>query len=345
MEDFERKMAWVARIDEIKKHPNADAIELAIIGGWQVVVKIGEFKAGDLVIYCSIDSWIPTALAPFLSGDRAPRVYNDVPGERLRTVKLRSELSQGLVLPISLLEERVQSGFQEGDDVGPLLGIQKWEQPINPQLAGVARGNFPSWIRKTDAERVQNLKREVFGDKSDPDMLYEVTVKVDGSSMTVGYNNGELVVCSRNINLRLDSDSTAFVRMAGELGLIDSLPKIGRNIAIQGELYGDGIQGNPEKISGQKFAAFNIWDIDAQKYLPASERLELVVQLGIPHTKILHEATTLKDIGCVDMESVLKYAEGPSLNPNTSREGLVFKSVDGSFMWKAISNTYLLKHG
>lgn len=100
-----RKMASIEIISDIVPHSNADAIELAIIKGWQVVVKKGEFHRGDMVLYFEIDSWIPTELAPFLSKGHEPRVYKGVRGERLRTVKLRQEISQGLILPLSVLEK------------------------------------------------------------------------------------------------------------------------------------------------------------------------------------------------------------------------------------------------
>lgn len=101
----ERMMAWVDTILTIKPHNNADTLELAMVKGWQVVVKKGAFQPGDKVIYISIDSWVPTEIAPFLSKGKEPRVYKGVRGERLRTVKLRQEISQGIILPLSVLEK------------------------------------------------------------------------------------------------------------------------------------------------------------------------------------------------------------------------------------------------
>ena len=97
--DGERMMAWVATIDQVQNHPNADRLDLCRVGGWQVVTLRDEYKEGDRVIYISIDSWVPTEIAPFLSKGQEPRVYEGVKGERLRTIKLRGELSQGLILP------------------------------------------------------------------------------------------------------------------------------------------------------------------------------------------------------------------------------------------------------
>lgn len=97
-------MATIRKIDDIRPILGADAIECAVVGGWTVVIKKGEFKAGDLAVYCEIDSWIPHNLAPFLSKGQDPREYNGVAGERLRTVKLRGVTSQGLLLPLRRVE-------------------------------------------------------------------------------------------------------------------------------------------------------------------------------------------------------------------------------------------------
>jgi RNA ligase (TIGR02306 family) len=96
----ERKMATIRKIDEIRPIEGADAIEAAVVGGWVVVIKKGEFKAGDLAVYLEIDSWVPHEIAPFLSKGQEPREYNGVKGERLRTVKLRGTTSQGLLLKL-----------------------------------------------------------------------------------------------------------------------------------------------------------------------------------------------------------------------------------------------------
>ena len=134
-----RKMATIRKIDALNPIEGADAIECATIGGWKVVVKKGEFTVGDLAVYCEIDSWIPTELAAFLSKGKEPREFEGIKGERLRTVKLRGQLSQGLLLsPESV--KLFPNDMAIGDDVSEWLNIQKWEKPMNAQLAGMARG-------------------------------------------------------------------------------------------------------------------------------------------------------------------------------------------------------------
>lgn len=332
-----RKLASIRKIASIRPIPGADAIECVTVDGWDVVTKKGEFQVGDLVIYLEIDSWVPTALAPFLSKGKEPRVFEGIKGERLKTIKLKGQLSQGLLLPMSVIPKNpfVREGFwNEGDEVTTLLGIIKWERPINPKLAGLAKGNFPSFIPKTDQERIQNIKHVL----EDPYEQYEVTIKLDGSSFTAYHRDGEIGVCSRNLELK-PSDDNAFWRVARKYGVLELLAARG-NYAIQGELIGPGIQGNQEKLEDLELYVFDVFDIDAQSYLPAEERYNFLSDTELNHVPIISPSTTIPQT----LERVLAMAEGPSLNPKVNREGLVFKSTrNPELSFKAISNSWLLK--
>ena len=326
-----RKLASVQRVLEKKSIVEADLIEAYRVNGWWVVDKKGAYEVGDLVVYCEVDSWIPHALAPFLTKPgHSPREYLGVKGERLRTVKLKGQLSQGLLLPL------VEDNSEEGQDFSEILGITKWED--TRYMANMdARGNFPDFIPKTDQERVQNLDRTLekyFGQS------FEVTVKRDGSSLTAFVNGEESGVCSRNVNLKETEDS-AFWAAANSLSLIPKILSTGRNLALQGELMSQKIQGNYEKVQGIEWNCFDIYDIDTQEYLLPKERRELCKQLRIPHIKVVEEDFVL----CHNVDQLLEMAEGPGVNPGVKREGLVFKQNNGQFSFKAISNSYLLKHG
>lgn len=276
-----------------------------------------------------IDSWCPYELAPFLSRGKEPREFNGVKGERLRTVKLRGQLSQGLLLPIP---EWLSDGMVEGSDVTESLGIQKWERPMPAQLQGQMRGSFPSFLRRTDQERIQNMDGWVCWDDE-----YEVTTKLDGSSMTVYWHEGRMGVCSRNVDLKMDQVGNTFVDMATLL--FHDCDFTG--LAIQGELIGPGIQGNREAINEHQFHVFDIWCIDDQEYMTPEDRREFCHVMDILHVPVLHECAKLSDIGVGSIESCLRFAEGPSMN-NPVREGVVFKRVDGKFSFKAINNVFLL---
>ena len=333
---MERKLASIKRITEIRPIEGADAIECAIVGGgWPVVVKKGDFSAGMLALYLEIDSFVPYELAPFLSKGKEPREFNGVKGERLRTIKLRGQLSQGLLLPVPDRSTLAGIVSEEGADLTDYLGIQKWEKPVPACLQGMMRGSFPSFLRKTDQERVQNLDGQI-----DFSEQYEVTVKLDGSSMTIWFKDGDLGVCSRNVDLKLDQEGNTFVDVAkkivGEARL--------ENIAIQGELMGPGIQGNRENLKEHEFFVFDVWDIEEQRYYTPEARSTFCYMYGLNHVPVLEANKSLDSLGIMSIEDALAFAEGPSFNHKV-REGVVFKREDGGFSFKAISNTFLLKGG
>ena len=379
---MERKLASIRKIADIQPIPDADAIEVATIDGWKVVVKRGEFKVGDLAVYLEIDSWVPHELAPFLSKGKEPRDYNGVKGERLRTIKLRGQVSQGLLLPLHTIWTKHvdfhkfpeantwdwQSDWNDeeviGLDVTAILGIQKWEAPIPAQLQGQAKGTFPtSLIPKTDQERIQNCfgsiqKRdglfltekfwnEELQELQERDTVlpddfqkptYEVTLKLDGSSMTIFRWEGELRVCSRNLELKIDEENAdnTFVKMALEIG-----DKIPNGFAFQGEICGPGIQGNREGFKEHKFFVFDIFDIQKHEYLHPRHRHMVCSDVGLEHVPVLGTDWNAPE----SVAAGLEMAEGPSIN-HKIREGLVWKcNEDQSFSFKTISNKFLLKNG
>ena len=344
-----RTLASIRKIDSIRPIEGADAIECAVVGGWTVVVKKGEFQADDLAVYCEIDSWIPNDLAPFLSKGREPREYNGVLGERLRTVKLRGQLSQGLILPFTA-PMAILIGMGPGDqptdyigiDVTEMLGIQKWEAPIPAQLAGQVRGSFPTAVPKTDQERIQNLTSE-FAQWVQDGTQWEVTEKLDGSSCTIYLDNENVLhVCSRNLDLTRDENNT-FWKVVIESGIDQKMHELGMDgYALQGELIGEGVQKNPYGLKGHAFYLFDIYDTIRGRYVPPEDCRYAASRLGINHVPLIEAELTLN--GSVD--DLLKYAEAKSkLNPNTEREGIVFKRTDGKGSFKAISNKFLLKGG
>ena len=340
-----RAMASIRKIDAIGPIEGADAIEVATVGGWKVVVKKGEFSVGELAVYFEIDSWIPTVLAPFLSKGKEPREFEGVKGERLRTVKLRGQLSQGLLIkPVAVDNSALKVGgvefpCEEGLDLTEVLGIKKWEAVIPAQLAGQVKGNFPSSIPKTDQERVQNLVKEIAA-AAESNLMFEVTEKLEGSSMTCYLIDGEFGVCSRNLDLKRD-ENNAFWATAIAEDIEGKMRDCGPgDWAIQGELIGPGIQGNIYKLSKPEFHVFDVYNIQAGKYLNPRERVVLIERMGLKHVPVY-----LRSMNSANMtvEKLLRIAEGKSvLNDKQEREGIVFKQVDGGMTFKAISNKYLL---
>ena len=374
-----RKLASIRRIADIQPIEGADVIEVATIDGWKVVVKKGEYAIGELAVYLEIDSFVPHELAPFLSKGHEPREYNGVKGERLRTIKLRGQVSQGLLLkttelkfaietksigPDSSAVLRVENLNHEGADLTEHLGIQKWEAPIPAQLQGQAAGTFPtSLIPKTDQERIQNCFGEiqkrakrfatekvwnaetqtleehpvvVSADFQEP--TYEVTMKLDGSSCTIFRWEGELRVCSRNLELKINDENkdNTFVAMALKIG-----DKIPNGFAFQGEVMGPGIQGNREGFKEHRFFVFDIFRIHDHAYLDPTERRRVCDVIGLEHVPVWSRSYKAPET----VEEGLALAEGPSIN-HKIREGLVWKcNEDPSFSFKTISNKFLLGGG
>ncbi|MGJ7537109.1 MULTISPECIES: RNA ligase (ATP) [unclassified Variovorax] len=340
-----RKLVTVRTVDAIRPIPGADAIECAIVEGWTVVIKKGEFAVGDRCVFFEIDAFLPLDDPRFAFLEKAAITWNEQRGVRLRTMKLRGQISQGLILPLSQFAEidALADPALRQRDWAELFGIGKWEPVIPACLSGEVEGAFPSFIAKTDQERIQNLPEVLAANDG---LAFEVTVKLDGSSMTAFHNAGALGVCGRNWQLR-ETPGNSLWRVARENRLLEALATLGRNVALQGEIIGEGIQGNPEKLRGQQFHVFDVFDIDRSSHCGMDERNAIVDALRVlgagVRTVPLLEVSTLDRFGG-SMAEVLAYAEGPSLNPGTSREGVVFKRLDGGLSFKAISNSYLLKH-
>lgn len=267
----------------------------------------------------------------------------DVEGFRLRTVKLRGQVSSGLILPLSILNPPNTNIYVtpfEGLDVTEMLDIVKYEQPIPAELAGKVKGVFPSFIPKTDEERIQNLTKEYEEWKYQSKHQFYVTEKLDGSSATFYVKDGEFGVCSRNLEL-LETEGNTFWKVARELDLENKMKSLGKNISLQGELIGEGIQGNPYKLKGQTIRFFTGYDIDKQERLNLRDFIVILELLGLQSVPILSIEFFLTD----SVEQLLQQAEGKSvLNPDTEREGVVVRSMDSSISFKAISNKFLLNH-
>jgi RNA ligase (TIGR02306 family) len=344
----ERKLATIRKIAAIEPIEGADAIEVAVVDGWKVVVKKGEFAVDSLALYLEIDSWVPTELAPFLSKGKEPREFEGVKGERLRTVKLRGQISQGLLLPFNanlaiLLGAGPGARFAdyEGSDVTEQLGIIKWERPMNAQLAGMARGNFPTLVPKTDQERVQNLVKEFNGVFQED--TWSITEKLDGSSCTFYLDDEDVFhVCSRNLDLKED-EANSFWKVARKFQIEDIMRRnFMKGMAIQGEMIGEGIQGNQYKTQ-LDFYVYDMYNTHTAQYILPVQLKAACERLGLKHVPILAE-----DISLVgeSVSGILAQAEGKSELNGSEREGLVFKSNSiHNRSFKAISNKWLLKTG
>lgn len=342
--DQDRSMASVRIISNLEPIQGADRIEVATVGGWKTVVKKNEFEVGQKVVYFEIDSWVPSDIAPFLtSTNSTPRVYNGVSGERLRTVKLRGQISQGLVLPMSIVPSHIlihEDFWREGDDLSVILSVQKWEKPISPQLAGICRGNFPSDIPKTNQDRIQNLTRQFDEFRK---LTWEVTEKLDGTSVTFYLDgNGQFHVCSRNLDLKETSDNL-YWQVARKLKLEEFMQdRELLGFAIQGEIIGPGIQGNQYGLTEPTFYMFDIYTTSGG-YFNAELRQTWATAFGIRHAPIIVSNSKLSKDSTV--ETLLSSADFYSSINGSVAEGLVYKCVEEpSISFKVINNQWLLKN-
>ena len=345
-----RKLATIERILEINDIPEADKIQTCKILGWQCVIEKNMYNVGELVVYCQIDSVLPERPEfEFLRKDKF----------RIRTKKFRGEISQGIVFPLSILSKELQWHIKEleatrlvstlhdqadspiGMDVTELLGINLFEAPIPAELQGHAKGSIPNYLIKTDEERVQLLPQliEEYKGKS-----FIISEKVDGSSGTFYWKNGEFGVCGRNWEY-YESPTNSFWKFARENFLEEKLGAMGRNLGLQGEIIGEGIQKNRYKLRGQTVRFFRMFDIDKYEFLPYDEMVKIIAELRLETVPILDWNYILPN----SVDEILAYAEGKSmLNPQTEREGIVLVKHEiryqGRLSFKAISNKYLIKH-
>ncbi|MCR9286865.1 RNA ligase (ATP) [Saprospiraceae bacterium] len=326
-----RKLASIQRIKALESIENADSILKATVLGWQLVVKKGEFKVGDLCVYCEIDSILP---------DKPEFEFLRPRKMRIRTVRLRRQISQGICFPLSILPSGIS--IEEGGDVTSILEITKYEPPIPAQLSGLVKGVFPSFIPKTDETRVQVLQDLL--DKYVGDTCF-VTEKLDGSSVTYFFNNGEFGVCSRNLEL-LETEGNSLWSVARELDLENKLLKFGKNLALQGEIIGEGIQKNKYRLRGQKVHFFNAFDIDNYQYFNFDLFMRFMDDFELESVPVLESDFALSS----DIPTLVEKAIGKSvLRQETHREGIVIRPLQektdtiGRVSFKSINPKFLLK--
>jgi len=336
-----RKLASIQRIKALDPIEGADAIERATVLGWQLVVKKSEFQVGDLAVYCEIDSLMP---------ERPEFEFLKPRKMRIRTVRLKGQISQGICFPLSILPPDFP--VEEGADCTEALGIILYEPPVPANLSGIAKGKFPSFIPKTDETRVQNMQKAL--DKYKGVKCY-VTEKVDGSSTTYYINKDEFGVCSRNLDL-LEDDSNTFWKVAKQQKVEDKLRSLGKNIALQGELVGESVQSNKLKLRGQTVKFFSAYDIDHRSYLSFQELKKLLEDLSLEMVPVISTDYLLEN----DINSIIKMATIKSLvNPAAWAEGIVIRPLeeiydvfllnenlsDGRLSFKAINPEFLIKYG
>lgn len=336
-----RKLVTIQEIKDIVPIKDADAIELAKILGWQCVVKKGEFQKGDKCVYFEVDAFLP--IEPryeFLV--KSSYRKNEIMGEglRIRTQQMRKCLSQGLALPLNLFPE-IPVNTPIDTDISELLNVKKWEMPEVQGSSGTILGSKPFGIPTTDETRVQSideLRKQLLGKK------YYISTKMDGTSCTIYCIDGKIGVCGRNTAFKDDGKCSMWTYVHNHK-IDEALKALGRDVIIQGEFCGAGIQKNRLKLTSPEIYVFNIMDRNMHLY-------DLYTIQDICKT-IGMNMVPVEEVGDnfnYTLEELLEKARGkyPS---GLDKEGIVVRPVTPeycdtlgkSLSFKVLNNDFLLK--
>lgn len=317
------QLATFETITEIVPIEGADRIELAKVQGWQSVIRKGDYKAGDKVIFVPID----TVLTPAVWNKHLWDKNDPTKPIRVRTVRMRGAISQGLIFPTSLVS--AQEIWDHMDDptedvsIAGMLGITKYEKQIHASLAGVAKGDFPSqFVSKTDEDNLKSNTR-AFAELKKCHAV-SITLKLDGTSATfIKELDGTFRVCSRNLELHDDVEN-AHWQMAREYQL-QELMKSGT--VLQGEIVGPRVQKNPMGLNAPELFCFNYKDLKTNKYVHVDEHTLDLIPTGlkwVPHVATLSQAAFQYET----IESLQELANKQQYANGAVAEGIVLRGLN-----------------
>jgi hypothetical protein len=364
-----RKLASIQKIVNIHNIEGADKIETVQVLGWECVSRKNEFKVGDLVVYCEVDSILPEKPEFEFLRDRKFRI---------KTIKLRKQISQGIVFPLSILPNPFN--HTEGEDVTEILGIVKHdpqlqeEKALAEQFKSKSKINkffmnfalyryiyfkfnhkdkgWPNWIPHTDEERIQSCVRMLI---NRPNSEWYITEKLDGQSGTFfignkktwGIKKLEFGVCSRNIRLS-KPDNSSYWAMAEKYDIKKKLLELEEaGIVVQGECVGQKIQKNKYGLEEQDFFVFNVID-NGTKYTLGQMKV-FCLQNGFKTVPIINESWTFNNcdrpVSEIIKELVTMSIDKSVLNKDIWREGIVLRlKEDPNVSFKVINPEFLLKY-
>lgn len=355
-----RKLATIREVSDIMPIEGRDRIVLATVDGWHVIVTKEDFHIGTKCVYCEIDSILPEK--PEFEFLR-PKKF------RIRTMKMAGVISQGICFPLSVLPPKSDgSEYEVGEDVTEIIGVKQYEETMDTGerelpaknkkkypaflmrfawfrklvLPNKKKGGFPSFVSKTDEERIQNMPW-VLKDKQE----WVATEKIDGQSGTFALvkhkglfrTKYEYIVCSRNLRLG-NHDGSSYWQVSDKYQIENALKNmIGDRewIALQGECIGPKIQKNKYGVKGCDLFIFNL--IYPSNRVGSRLAKAICEQHGLNFVPIIDEHVVLPDT----VDEVLAYAHGKSQLADTLREGIVFRTQDGKQSFKAVDPEFLLK--
>lgn len=344
-----RKLASIQRVLQIEPIEGADRIELAKVLGWQCVVNKGQFKPMDLAVYFEIDSFLPIR-DEFEFMRASSYRKTDIMGEgfRLKTMRFRGQISQGLLLPISQFPE-LHADVELGTDVTEILGIRKWEIEEKVTTGGTVIGNLPIDVPHTDETRVQ-AEPELIGEFAGLD--YYITTKMDGSSHSVSLDEEGFHVTGHNYEYK-DDGKCAFYDLVKREDIENKLRKYYEEnglhlLTIQGELCAPGIQQNRLKLARPEWYVFTI-RLDGKR-VGLKKMQEVCETLGLQMVPVEELGTDLPS-KYPTVEALLERADG-EYPKGGKKEGIVIRPTKPAFCerisaalsMKVVNNKYLLKN-
>jgi RNA ligase (TIGR02306 family) len=330
-----RSLVTIQRVKAVTPLLNSDFLESAHILGWKCIVKKGEFKIGDLGVYFEVDSFLP--IEPryeFLRSSSFRDNADNGQGFRVKTIKIRGELSQGLLLPLRTFPEL--EGFHERDDVTEKLGVKKWYIPETSSSGGTIIGDRPYGIPASDEIRIQSAPELIDALYGKP---YYITTKMDGTSGIVYHIDGGIGCCSRNKEIKAEAEAL-YWRPVYKYGLKEKLARYGKNIVLTGEICGPAIQKNRLRLSEYEWYVFDVQDWDSGEYLPYEDAVKFCAELGLPMVPLEERGAEF----AYSLEELLEKARGkyPS---GLDKEGIVVRHAmfPKSISFKVLNNDALLK--
>jgi RNA ligase (TIGR02306 family) len=330
-----RSLVTIQKVTKIDPIPDSDFLDAAQIMGWKCVIKKGEFNEGELGVYFEVDSFLPVEPRyEFLRNSSYRDNEDNGKGFRIRTAKMRGQLSQGLFLPLAKFPEL--EGCQEGENVTEKLGVKQWYIREVAGSGGTMIGDRPRGIPASDEIRIQSAQELLEKLNGKP---YYITTKLDGTSGIVYYIDGKIGCCSRNKEIQ-DEEEALYWAPVYKYGLKEKLAEYGKNIVLTGEICGPGIQKNPLRLQAVQWFVFDVMDWDTHTYFPYDKACEICESLGLSIVPLEEEGGQFS----YNLETLLEKAKGkyPS---GLEKEGIVVRDAASpkAISFKVINNDFLLK--
>jgi len=342
-----RKLASIQKIRKLHKLPQFDNLLLAEVLGWKCLAGKDEFQEGDLCVYFEIDSIVP---------DKDCFRFMEKHKFRVKTIKIRGIYSQGLCMPLNKLN--LSGDFQEGQDITELLGVIKFEDMDRMYNSGDRKGKFPDFIPRTEEIRIQSVPGVIDRWKGRGVNFY-ITEKLDGSSVTLYFLEGQFGVCTRNMELK-EVKNNIIWQAVRQYDIEEKLKKYvenmetgesviytGKGYALQGEIVGPKVQGNKYKLKDHRIYFFNAFNIATGNY---ENVFDICKKLELETVPLLYEKFSFAEN---TVDSFVELAKGKSaLNDGILREGIVIRSLDETLRdpelnrlsFKVINPDFLIKH-